>query len=556
MDHMETSQLVEQLAAGFEALQEEYQKLFGQHQSLERKLATAREQYNELAKLCGTGAIATPPLSLSSSPNLPKHDPTERGNVTVIIESRNNSDSHDAANLVKSGMEAAHLLRQTQRTNTSEGVRIWSGPAADRQEAACPFMPSISESPLEQDFTIEGRRSQLGCPFASMANKKLSSHAASVLSRYNTRDSIAGVPSTPLSSVSRVNGKDSMSRRSSRRTSFADPIKAEICGLSDHQQHREALVVEQAAPKYHIAAVDEAEKGVCPIRFMDQHSPEEVATYFEKHKHELPRSHEVCVRRYQSNEEQIRELDAKYGNLVSMIQGLGAKHKELLPHEPAENIDEEEENDEQMDKKGLDRVRTWARSVSGQAGGSNDIAVPDGFGDEDDRRSHFDRPLRDIRVGESPSRPWGISVPAKYLEAAAAGSETSGRPAHPVPAASRGVELQSTMVGRETKEAAPTAQCPFSAAAATTLAQPDPIATGHAPRGPILKHDRHPAQPSMSKQQQSQHQPTFVAPPPAGKLQLKDEQQPRMLFTGPVFIGYAAEDAARILRDSGWSGGA
>jgi len=43
-NNMETSQLVEQLAAGFEALQGEYQKLFGQHQSLERKLATAREQ--------------------------------------------------------------------------------------------------------------------------------------------------------------------------------------------------------------------------------------------------------------------------------------------------------------------------------------------------------------------------------------------------------------------------------------------------------------------------------------------------------------------------------
>ena len=41
---MDTSQLVDQLAAGFETLQEEYQKLFGQHQSLERKLATAREQ--------------------------------------------------------------------------------------------------------------------------------------------------------------------------------------------------------------------------------------------------------------------------------------------------------------------------------------------------------------------------------------------------------------------------------------------------------------------------------------------------------------------------------
>jgi hypothetical protein len=36
--------LVQQLATGFEALQEEYQKLFGRQQSLEKKLATAREQ--------------------------------------------------------------------------------------------------------------------------------------------------------------------------------------------------------------------------------------------------------------------------------------------------------------------------------------------------------------------------------------------------------------------------------------------------------------------------------------------------------------------------------
>ncbi|KAK0250305.1 hypothetical protein LTS16_008891 [Friedmanniomyces endolithicus] len=567
MDGMETSRLVEQLAAGFETLQEEYRKLFGQHQSLERKLATAREQYNELAKLCGTGAIATPPLSLSSSPNLPKHDPAEEENIAVIVESRNDGGSCDAANRVRSAMEAAHLLRQTQRTNTSEGVRIWSGPAADRQEAACPFLPSITESPLEQDFTVEGRRSQLGCPFASMANKKLSSHAASVLSRYNTRDSITGVPSTPLSSVSRVNGKDSTSRRSSRRTSFADPIKAEICGLSDHQQHKEALIVEQASPKYHIAAVEEAEKGVCPIRFMDQHSPEEVATYFEKHKHELPRSHEVCVRRYQSNEEQIRELDAKYGNLVSMIQGLGAKHKELLPQEPAENL-EEDEGDEQMDKKGLERVRTWARSVSGQAGGSNDIAVPDGFGDEEDRRSHFDRPLRDIRVGESPSRPWGISVPAKYLEVAVAESETSGhRPAQPALPTSWGAELQATKTGKETTGAASAARCPFSAAAAaaaTTLVQPDPIiATGHAPNRPLAESPRQHAQPSSRPQdprpQDPRPQPAFVAAAPStttGKRPSDAGQRPRMLFTGPVFLGYAAEDAARILREGGWSAGA
>ena len=41
---MDTEALVQQLAAGFEALQEEYQKLFGQHEALERKLATARDQ--------------------------------------------------------------------------------------------------------------------------------------------------------------------------------------------------------------------------------------------------------------------------------------------------------------------------------------------------------------------------------------------------------------------------------------------------------------------------------------------------------------------------------
>ena len=44
MEATETDKLVKQLAAGFEALQDEYQKLHGQHQAMERKLATARQQ--------------------------------------------------------------------------------------------------------------------------------------------------------------------------------------------------------------------------------------------------------------------------------------------------------------------------------------------------------------------------------------------------------------------------------------------------------------------------------------------------------------------------------
>lgn len=44
MDAAEVDHAVRQLAAGFDALQEEYRKLHGHHQTLERKLATAREQ--------------------------------------------------------------------------------------------------------------------------------------------------------------------------------------------------------------------------------------------------------------------------------------------------------------------------------------------------------------------------------------------------------------------------------------------------------------------------------------------------------------------------------
>jgi cell division septum initiation protein DivIVA len=44
MDYTEADKLVKQLSTGFETLQDEYQKLFGRHEALERKLATARDQ--------------------------------------------------------------------------------------------------------------------------------------------------------------------------------------------------------------------------------------------------------------------------------------------------------------------------------------------------------------------------------------------------------------------------------------------------------------------------------------------------------------------------------
>lgn len=44
MDTSDTDTLIATVAAGFETLQVEYRKLHGQHQALERKLATTREQ--------------------------------------------------------------------------------------------------------------------------------------------------------------------------------------------------------------------------------------------------------------------------------------------------------------------------------------------------------------------------------------------------------------------------------------------------------------------------------------------------------------------------------
>ena len=146
----------------------------------------------------------------------------------------------------------------------------------------------------------------------------------------------------------------------------------------------------------------------CPIRLLDERSPEEIAQFFENHKHEIPRSHEICVRRYQSNSQSIRELDAKYGNLANMIKGLGVKHQPLLPSK-----DDDEENDLAMNTKSMQKVETWAHNVGVDREGADmaDDNTKTHLSGSHDRQGHFDRPLREVRVGESPSRPWGISVP-------------------------------------------------------------------------------------------------------------------------------------------------
>lgn len=235
----------------------------------------------------------------------------------------------------------------------------------------------------------------------------------------------------------------------------------------------------------------------CPIRYLDERSPEDIARYFEIHKHEIPRSHEVCVKRYQSNEESIRQLDAKYGNLVSMIQGLGVKHKPLLPKK-------EEEENIAMERRSMEKVEKWADNLK---------AIPDnvsvrsaGLNKEDDREGHFDRPLDDIRVGESPSRPWGIRVPIEE-ERASSASLSQVHSLGPALVLEQSRKIAEQRIGEETAEVSNKAEAPY-------------------PSTPILE--------------------ALESAPPVAKT-----DEPRMLFTGPVFIGYPLEQAAELIRQSG-----
>ena len=222
----------------------------------------------------------------------------------------------------------------------------------------------------------------------------------------------------------------------------------------------------------------------CPIRMLDERSPEEIARFFENHKHEIPRSHEICVRRYQSDKQTIRELDAKYGNLANMIKGLGMKHQSLLPSK-----EDDEENQVLMETRSMRKVENWAHNVDATSHGEDMPNDSKGqhLSGSDDRQGHFDRPFKEIRVGESPTRPWGISVP------------TAAQPLNLGESAST-----PTPKGKDPRSKAGDAHFDDRASHAS--------ATGHRTDEP-------------------------------------GDEGPRMLFTGPVLIGYGPEQAAILIRE-------
>ena len=336
--------------------------------------------------------------------------------------------------------------------------------------------------PLEQDFTTPGTPSRLGCPFAPPAGRKLSSHAASIFEKHSM--------TTPRSSVSRLSA-GRVRGRASRRPSALDPIQADTCGIDGRMSTAPPSIEGSTAP-------------ICPIRFLDQHSPEEVAKYFENHKHEIPRSHEICVKRYQSNSESIRQLDAKYGNLVSMIQGLGQKHQDYLPPEPALTAEEEET------RESSNKVKSWAAKLSD----SEHEDTENHEEEHEERIPHFDRPMRDVRVGESPSRPWGIPIPGHLAED---------------PPSSQAAGESKPEIGTEPQEeCAPARKCPFD----HTKFMNGVPAVSAAPDTEV-----HEAEPLPEEK------PVVVEPPSAPQY-----CGPPMVFNGPVFIGYSMDQALELLQ--------
>lgn len=301
---------------------------------------------------------------------------------------------------------------------------------------------------------------------------------------------------SPQSNPVQANGTIPQCPFASPRTTSTPARQSETkCAIKDdltqiivqrNEIHGDPIPVEPIpaeAPSQPPSRTESASK--CPIRFLDQHSPEEVAEYFKNHRHEIPRSHEICVKRYQKNEDQIRQLDHKYGSLVNMIQGLGQKHQPMLHTKDEEHMSQA--------RTSQDKVEAWNKGIDH---GHTRTKVEDGAGDNTssvERHGHFERHLKEIRIGESPSRPWGISVPqGAHIPPSAASSHEE----------QAGVDISN--------EAEPP----------TPATAPDQGAT---------------RSPSKSRESRDSH--------------------PNMLFTGPVFIGYTPDQITDLLQRTGLAKG-
>ncbi|KAG5976804.1 hypothetical protein E4U55_007210, partial [Claviceps digitariae] len=430
--------------------------------------------------------------------------------------------SHQIALLIRDGRRMANKINSVDSSSKT--------PSSSRQTSSHPSQDQTSMSTaLEQDFTVEGKKGNLQCPFSKPAS----------FCGTNDGQSRHSLDTTPHHS--------------------ADPICAAMLEEATSQATAAKGVTAAAAA----AAAAGSGSSKCPIRFMDKHSPEEIAHYVETHKHALPRSHEVCLRRYQRNEMQMKKMDSKYGNIVSMIEGLSHIHQPMLPDsEGAGEIAAADKDGGAGDgDDSNERVEHWAHGVS-EIEASDDVNELVESADED-RTSHFERPLKEVRVGESPSRPWGISVPVYDVADGREDEYPLSPPPAPVRMSNSG---HGDLIPPTTAAGSTRGKCPFdhgkssgAAFAGRPPSTPNPAAKSP---GPIHGFEDTPAFASTHMKSAAATDaataatPAAAAAPPSSRPTFINPQAmkgsagggvPQMVFTGPVFIGYPMEQAVEFM---------
>lgn len=422
---------------------------------------------------------------------LPPHTSLDRTSPVPLPQRSLQASQHHLAIVIRDGRRAASRLAASLGDASKTTVSSRGTFSQDSNDDV-----SSMSTALEQDFTVQGKRSALQCPFQPPAEEANDSQSAQHVgsSHYDPSDPICAALADGASSSHAATGNGT------------------------------------SAPSK------------CPIRFLDKHSPEEVARYVEMHKHELPRSHEVCLRRYGRNEREVRKLDSKYGNIASMIEDLGQLHQSMLP-EDAEQLPGGSEADEASNR----RVENWANDVNTSTPPDDAEALPN---DDEDRQSHFDRPLKEVRVGESPSRPWGISVPIY---------ETDDHDANVLSPPAAPLKMPTPHHPHGNMPEGGPKKCPFdhtkfaAFAAGRDGPTPKPVSKdepglqGPPPITPFRNETGRPSAtnglPPPQQQYHQQQQPIFVSP---DAIQGKSEQPP-MVFTGPVFIGYPMDQALQFM---------
>ncbi|KAH8737592.1 hypothetical protein BGZ61DRAFT_438618 [Ilyonectria robusta] len=471
--------LAHSLADAFTALADEVQVLTDRKTVLEHKLRFAHEQFQYLADKY---APAAPEIADTLAKlQLPSYTPLDSSLPVPLPRSSDLNSQHQIALVIRDGRRVANQLASLGEASKTTGSSRDTLSQTSRAET------SMSTA-LEQDFTVEGKKGHLGCPFSQPATT-----SGSEDHQNDVRDP------TPHQST--------------------DPICAAMYAESTSQQAR----------------TNGSSAGKCPIRYMDKHSPAEIAHYVETHKHELPRSHEICLRRYQRDEDQVKKIDSKYGDIVSMIEGLGQLHQPMLPE-----ADEEPPRPSDVVQEPNERVENWAQAVSVNSDPEDTQVEPPQM--DNDRQNNFDRPLKEIRVGESPSRPWGIHVPS-YEPLGLDDDLLLSPPAAPVRMPSPVPSVRSTQT--PTKKAP--GKCPFDHTKFAALGMPPPHA--HHEAQPSSTALETPDMPSVTPKEEAPHdtsvppQPTFINP----DMAKGGGNMPQMIFTGPVFIGYPMDQAIQFM---------